>query len=137
MEKTFAGNIINEFYDDEGNEDYFEALNMKITVSGKVSDVTMLDAIAARFGTTRSSLVSDLIHNSVLEMYFVLSKEDKEKLSLTSDLETSRFLTKKGITQSYVGMGLDGKESTDEDMTWRRFNAIILDSEKDKKNVNS
>lgn len=135
--KSFSRNMVEEFYQDESSDSQHEAFNMKITVSGEISDITMLDAIAARFNTTRTAIVSDLIHNSVLEMYFGLSAKDRAIISESADLETTNVLTKKGITQTTVGYGLPQGEQTDEDMTWRGYNAICMKNDKESEDANS
>lgn len=125
---TIASRMISEFYDDMDHDSKKEAFSMKISVSGQVSDVSMLDAIASHFGQTRTSIVADLLHNSVLEMYFALTLEDKQALSLVADTETSNQYAKKGITQTYCGVGLDQGETTDKDMTWRSYTAMVKTS---------
>jgi hypothetical protein len=134
---SYSRRIVQDFYSDEENGAEHEAFNMKFTAAGTISDVTMLDAIAARFNTTRSALVSEILHGSVLEMYFALSLKDKELLSRDADLETTRILTKKGVTQEYTGAGLPRGETTNEDMNWRGYYAAILKSEEDKKDADA
>jgi hypothetical protein len=134
---SYSRRIVQDFYSDEENGAHHEVFNMKFTAAGSISDITMLDAIAARFNTTRSALVSEILHGSVLEMYFALSLKDKELLSRDADLETTRILTKKGVTQEYSGAGLARGETTNEDMNWRGYYASILKSEEDKKDADA
>jgi hypothetical protein len=134
---SYSRRIVQDFYSDEENGAEHEAFNMKFTAAGSISDITMLDAIAARFNTTRSALVSEILHGSVLEMYFALSLKDKEALSYRADLETTKILDKKGISQETVGFGLPQGESTTDDMSWRGYYAAILKAEEDKKNADA
>ena len=134
---SYSRRIVQDFYSDEENGAEHEAFNMKFTAAGSISDITMLDAIAARFNTTRSALVSEILHGSVLEMYFALSLKDKEALSYRADLETTKILDKKGISQETVGLGLSQGESTTDDMSWRGYYAAILKAEEDKKNADA
>ena len=129
--------IIEDFYDNEESDSLHEAFNMKFTASGQVPDITMLDAIAARFNTTRTSLVSEILHSAVLEMYFGLTLKDKESLSYVADLETTKIYDKKGISQETAGCGLPQGESTNDDMSWRGYYAAILNSEEDKKDADA
>jgi hypothetical protein len=129
--------MVEDFYYEEQEGSQSETFNMKFTASGSISDITMLDAIASRFNTTRAALVSEILHSSVLEMYFGLTLKDKEALSLSADLETTKILDKKGITQQTICDGLPKGESTTDDMSWRSYYAAILQAEKDKKNANA
>lgn len=135
--KSYSQRIVQDFYSDEENGAEHEAFNMKFTAAGSISDITMLDAIAARFNTTRSALVSEILHGSVLEMYFALSLKDKEALSYSADLETTKILDKKGISQETFGSGLPQGESTTDDMSWRGYYAAILKAEEDKKDADA
>jgi hypothetical protein len=132
-----ARRMVEDFYLNEEDGSYYEAFNMKFTASGTVSDITMLDAIAARFNTTRSALVSEILHDSVLEMYFGLNIEDKKNLSSSADLETTKILDKKGVKQESAGFGLEQGEVSNDDMSWRGYYAAILKSEEDKKNADA
>jgi hypothetical protein len=70
-------------------------------------------------------------------MYFGLSAKDRAIISESADLETTNVLTKKGITQTTVGYGLPQGEQTDEDMTWRGYNAICMKNDKESEDANS
>lgn len=131
-----AARMIEEFYNDMDYDSKKEALSMKLSVSSKASDVTMLDAIAKNFGRTRTEIVSELLNTIVLEMVFSLTPEDQEKLSEIADKETTAYYTKRGVTQTYCGVGLEKGEKTNEDMSWRSFNALIK-QKKDEKNADS
>lgn len=126
---SLSRRMIEDFYGQEEDGSRNEAFSMKFTASGQISDISMLDAIAARFGTTRAGIVSELLHNCVLEMYFGLSLKDKEDLSTVADLETTKVYEKKGITQTTVGLGLPDGESTSEDLSWRGYYAAIKSQE--------
>lgn len=120
--------LIEDFYSDEENESHQEAFSMKITVSGQVSDVSLIDAVAARFNTTRSAIVSDILHDSAREMWFALSESDKESISYGADLETTKVLDKKGVTLTTVGFGLDKGEVASDDRTWRGYYSVWKNS---------
>jgi hypothetical protein len=128
--------LIQNYYDDEDNESFNDAKTHKFTASAQVSDFTMLDAIASRFNTSRSALVSEILHENVLEMYMTLNKKDREHLSSIADLETTAILDKKGITQKTAGFDLPQGEVSTEDRTWRGYSSLIQRS-KDSDNVNS
>jgi hypothetical protein len=134
---SYSRKMVEEFYLDEADGSTSEAFSMKFTASGLISDITMLDAIAARFNTTRAALVSEILHNSVLEMYFGLTLKDKEALSYGADLETTKILDKKGISQETAGLGLARGETTTEDMNWRGYYSAILKAEEDKKDADA
>ena len=135
---SYSRRMIEEFYDDEENETDYEAFNMKMTVSGQIADVTMLDAIAGRFGKTRSALVSEILHNSVMEMFNALTLRDKKSLSEISDLETTRIYTKNGISQETSCAGLPpGQNTTTDDMTWRCLYEIYKENAEKKDDANS
>ena len=134
---TYSTDLIKNFYQDENDPQNSGVFDMKITVSGVISDITMLDAIAARFGTTRSAMVSDLISNSVHEMYLTLDDKDRAELSKIADLETTSIYDKKGIDQVSVGLGVPSGESTKEDIRWRTNDAAIRKYQEDEKDADS
>lgn len=123
--ENYTKKMIEIFYMTLGNEEEHESMTMKISTAANISDVTMIDAIAAKFGTTRTSIVSDILHNAVSEMYAALTLEDKTVLSEVADLETTRILTKNGVTMEYVGMGIPKGEVSNQDHTWRTSVALI------------
>lgn len=125
MTSKFNHKIIEELYENEEYSGREEAYSTKVSFSGKVTDITLIDAIASRFDTTRTSILSSLIGTAALEMYWSLSEEDRRSISSAADLETTRILTKKGIIQTVVGLGLEQGESSNEDRTWRGYSDLI------------
>lgn len=134
---TYSTGLIKDFYQDENDPQNTGVFDMKITVSGVISDITMLDAIAARFGTTRSAMVANLISNSVHEMYLTLDDKDRAELSKIADLETTAIYDKKGIEQISVGLGIAQGESTKEDIRWRMNDAAIKKYEEDSESADA
>ena len=134
---TFKHKLIEEFYNDEDYEDQVVSQTTKVSFSGKITDIALIDAVAARFGKTRTAILSDLINTTALQMFISLRDEDRLAISKDADLASTAMLEKKGITQTYAGVGLeDGKTSTTEDMTWRSLGAMYRDREV-KDNVDS
>jgi hypothetical protein len=136
MKMTFKSDTIQNLYDDEDHKSLNEAKSHKFTATARVSDFTMLDAIASRFGVSRASLVSDIIEKNILEMYFTLTDKDREKLSIEADLNTTSILEKNGVTTKVAGFDLPQGESSTEDRTWRGYSAII-DRSKESENADS
>lgn len=134
--KSKATLMVEELYRELNHLGQREAENMKVSFSTKVTDITMLDAIASHFEQTRTSIISELLSSIVLEMYFALNMEDKEKLSEIADKETTAIYDKKGITQFYSGVGLERGETTAEDMNWRSFTSMVKLNE-EKRNADS
>ena len=134
---TYSTGLIKDFYQDENDPQNTGVFDMKITVSGVISDITMLDAIAARFGTTRSAMVSNLISNSVHEMYLTLDDKDRAELSKVADLETTAIYDKRGIEQTTVGLGSPDGKPTKEDIRWRMNDAAIKKYQEDSESADA
>lgn len=121
--------MIENFYEFDNDDSYREACQMKMTASIEINTVSMIDAIAQRFGTTRTAIVSDVLSNAALEMFHALSDVDKKEIARKADVDATALLKKNGVEITrQAGVGIT-EENQHESHHWRWQTVSLEDSD--------
>lgn len=85
MSESYFSNMIQEMYDVEATVEVQEWETSRFTANIALKNLQMLDAIAARFKTSRASIVEDALNHAVYSMFISLDEEDREQLGKQCD----------------------------------------------------
>jgi len=97
-----AKNIIQEYEAKEGDEACYEASMVRFTAQLPYDELSMLDAIAANYGDTRANLVTEILQNITMELFFSLNPHAKKACSLAAAELEAKHQEKNGIIRDGV-----------------------------------
>jgi hypothetical protein len=128
MSESYFSNMIQEMYDVEATVEVQEWETSRFTANIALKNLQMLDAIAARFKTSRASIVEDALNHAVYSMFISLDEEDREQLGKQCD---EQYLQKmKEVAQdnngTYEHAGLGN---------WASLNYAIRKSDEESNNA--
>ena len=112
---------IENLYEMEEFVNHEDQQTTKITVKVPVETATMFNAIAARFGASRFSLIEPILKEAAEDMFHALNEEDRKNLSKAADNETTEIMSKIGITQTSVGIAGNYENECSH---WREIDAL-------------
>lgn len=113
--------IVNELYENENEGSMREDYSTSVTLRMSAASAAMLNAIAARFETSRYSLVEGELDQFAKDAFNALNPKDKEQIALAADKEMTEFMLKKGAKIKSSGMA---GTFEDEWALWREHLAI-------------
>lgn len=100
--------VIEEFYMAEDEQGVREAETKTLSIAVTADTASMLKAIAERFGKSVSSFGGEILEDATMEAFMSLIEEDKVRLSEAADSETTEYLAKRGVSESW--MNSEGQE---------------------------
>lgn len=93
-----------------------------VTLRMSVSSAAMLNAIAARFETSRYKLTEDALNKFAKDAFAALDEDDRKSIALIADKEITELMLKKGAKIKSSGMSGDFE---DEWSIWREEVLIL------------
>lgn len=114
--------IVKELYETENENSMRENHSTSVTLRMSPASAAMLNAIAARFETSRYSLVEDQLNKFAKDAFLTLNDEDKEQIALVADKEVTEHMLKKGAKIKSVGIA---GSFEDEWAPWRHELALM------------
>lgn len=85
MSESYFSNMVQEMYDLEATVELQEWETSRFTANIALKNLQMLDAIAARFKTSRASIVEEALNHVVYSMFISLDEVDREQLGNQCD----------------------------------------------------
>lgn len=124
MSESYFSNMVQEMYDLESTVEVQEWETSRFTANIALKNLQMLDAIAARFKTSRASIVEDALNHAVYSMFISLDEKDREDLGKQCDEQYLQKMKELAIAYNgsydHVGLG-----------NWATLNYMIKESEKE------
>ena len=124
MSESYFSNMIQEMYDVEATVEVQEWETSRFTANIALKNLQMLDAIAARFKTSRASIVEEALNHAVYSMFISLDEKDREELGKQCDdqyLQKMKEVAQENNgTYEHAGLG-----------PWAGLNYMIKESEKE------
>lgn len=85
MSQDYYSEMIDQMYEQDSSVDFHEMEISRFTANLATINLHMIDAIAARFKTTRASIVEDVLSHAVHSMFRSLNENDRDDLSKQCD----------------------------------------------------
>ena len=109
MSESYFSNMVQDMYDLEATVEVHEWETSRFTANIALKNLQMLDAIAARFKTSRASIVEDALNYAVCSMFISLDERDREELCKQCDEQylqkMKEFAQENNGTYRRVGLG--------------------------------
>lgn len=96
--------VTKELYMAENQGCMNEYYSASVTLRMSAGSAAMLNAIAARFDTSRYKLLEDELNAFAKDAFLALNDEDKKELALAADKEMTEAMLKKGASIKTTGM---------------------------------
>ena len=121
MFNDFFQKMVEEMYEVEVSAHLEELENTRFTATVPVTDLFMIDLIAARFGQSRSSIVNEVLSHAAKSMFAALTDDDRDQISKSADDLVDGHMKKNSKSYSRDGLGY-----------WEAMNQAVKGSSDDK-----
>ena len=105
MFNDFFQKMVEEMYEVEVSAHLEELENARFTATVPVTDLYMIDLIAARFGQSRSSIVNEILSHAAKSMFSALKDDDRDQISKAADDLVDGHMKKNSSSYSRDGLG--------------------------------
>lgn len=105
MYNDYFKSLVKEMYELQASAESEEMETTRFTANIPVKDLYMIDAIAAKFGQSRASLVSEILSHAAQSMFVSLKESDREQLQKSVDESIDSHFKKSFKSYSREGLG--------------------------------
>ena len=105
MYNDYFKSLVKEMYELQASAESEEMETTRFTANIPVKDLYMIDAIAAKFGQSRASLVSEILTHAAESMFVSLKESDRDQLQKSVDESIDSHFKKSFKSYSREGLG--------------------------------